>query len=234
MKLGQDCERVAIRVYQTCQYGGRKSGGRDAEFQEKIRKEWACLHCGGSSWVSDFSARLVFKGGRPDSENSKLVKAPTVPKAKSRNPRHAAGAHWHRVGFSVQKNCSLCSATQHISWGQLCDLWSSLKAFFLNLCVQIYPRQSGKDTQMADLTWCSRLKFCTRTGFKCSWMRISVVHCVWSDHFYVDSKSISKSSKCLNSSNFQCNKNLRKERKAQKWVSQKQESICWSADMGWR
>ena len=39
MKLGQDCERVAIRVYQTCQYGGRKSGGRDAEFQEKIRKE---------------------------------------------------------------------------------------------------------------------------------------------------------------------------------------------------
>ena len=31
-----------------------------------------------------------------DSENSKLVKAPTVPKATSRNPRHAAGAHWHR------------------------------------------------------------------------------------------------------------------------------------------
>ena len=41
------------------------------------------------------SARLVFKGGLPDSENSKLVKALTVPKVTSRNPRHAAGAHWH-------------------------------------------------------------------------------------------------------------------------------------------
>ena len=43
-----------------------------------------------------FSARLVFKGGRPHSENSKLVKAPTVPKVTSRNPGRAAGAHWHR------------------------------------------------------------------------------------------------------------------------------------------
>ena len=46
-----------------------------------------------------FSACLVFKGSRPNSENSKLVKAPTVPKVKSRNPKvksrngHAAGAH---------------------------------------------------------------------------------------------------------------------------------------------
>ena len=35
------------------------------------------------------SARQVFKGGRPESENSKLVKAPTVPKVTT-------GAHWHR------------------------------------------------------------------------------------------------------------------------------------------
>ena len=28
--------------------------------------------------------------------NSKLVKAQTVPKVTSRNPRHTAGAHWHR------------------------------------------------------------------------------------------------------------------------------------------
>ena len=34
--------------------------------------------------------------GGPDSENSKLVKAPTVPKLTSRNPGHATGAHWHR------------------------------------------------------------------------------------------------------------------------------------------
>ena len=43
-----------------------------------------------------FSARLVFKGGRPDSENSKLVKAQTGPNVTSRNPGHTAGAHWHR------------------------------------------------------------------------------------------------------------------------------------------
>ena len=67
-----------------------------SSFQERIWKEWACLHSGGSSWVSDFSARQVFKGGGPDSENSKLVKAPTVPKLTSRNPGHATGAHWHR------------------------------------------------------------------------------------------------------------------------------------------
>ena len=29
-------------------YGGRKSGGQEAEFQERIQKEWACLHSGGS------------------------------------------------------------------------------------------------------------------------------------------------------------------------------------------
>ena len=41
----------------------------------------------------------VFKGGRPDLENSKLVKALTVQilrKVTSRNPLHAAGAHWRR------------------------------------------------------------------------------------------------------------------------------------------
>ena len=39
----------------------------------------------------------VFKGCWPDSENSKLVKALTGPKGKSRNAGHAAGAHWHRL-----------------------------------------------------------------------------------------------------------------------------------------
>ena len=67
------------------QYGGRKSGDREAEFRERIRKEWACLRFGGNCWVSDFSARPVFKGGWPNSENSKLVKALTVPKVTSRN-----------------------------------------------------------------------------------------------------------------------------------------------------
>ena len=55
--------------------------------------------------VSDFSARLVFKGGRPDSQNSKLVKAQTVLKVTSRNPRHSAGAHWHR--YWIFKNLNL-------------------------------------------------------------------------------------------------------------------------------
>ena len=37
------------------QHGGKKRGGQEAEFLERIRKESACLpHCGGSSWVSDF------------------------------------------------------------------------------------------------------------------------------------------------------------------------------------
>ena len=75
------------------QYGGRKSGGREAEFQERIRSmpaSWReCLGFG-------LSARQVFKGGRLDSENSKLVKVSTVPKVTSRNPGHAAGAYWHR------------------------------------------------------------------------------------------------------------------------------------------
>ena len=47
-------------------YGEKKSGVQEAEFRERIRKEGACLHRGGSSWVSDFSARLVFIGCRPD------------------------------------------------------------------------------------------------------------------------------------------------------------------------
>ena len=46
-----------------------------------------------------FHCPSVFKGGGPeppDSEISKLVKAPTVPKVTSRNSGHAAGTHWHR------------------------------------------------------------------------------------------------------------------------------------------
>ena len=53
-----------------------------------------------------FSARLVFKGGWPDSENSKLVKAPTFPKVTSRNPGHTAGAPWHRY-FTTSRNVFL-------------------------------------------------------------------------------------------------------------------------------
>ena len=43
-----------------------------------------------------FHCPPVFKGGRPDSKKSMLVKAPTVPKVTSKNPGHAAGAHWHK------------------------------------------------------------------------------------------------------------------------------------------
>ena len=43
-----------------------------------------------------FHCPSIFKGGRPDLENSKLVKALTVLKVASRNPGHSAGAHWHR------------------------------------------------------------------------------------------------------------------------------------------
>ena len=43
------------------QYGEKKSGGRQAEFQERIRKEWECLHCGGSFLVSDSTARQYLK-----------------------------------------------------------------------------------------------------------------------------------------------------------------------------
>ena len=55
------------------------------------KNEHAC-NVDGVSWVSDL--RLPVRG-LPNSENSKLVKAPTVPKVTSRNPGHSAGAHWH-------------------------------------------------------------------------------------------------------------------------------------------
>ena len=66
-----------------------KAGSR-SRIQRKDSKRMSMPECGGNCWVS---ARPVFKGGWPDSENSKLVKAPTVPKVTSRNSGHAAGAH---------------------------------------------------------------------------------------------------------------------------------------------
>ena len=53
------------------------------------KNEHACI-VDRVSWVSDFEC--------PSSEKSKLVKVLTVPKVPvtSRNPRHTAGAHWHR------------------------------------------------------------------------------------------------------------------------------------------
>ena len=86
------------------QYGGRKSGSREAEFQERNRKEWACLQRGGKFVGFRFHCPSLLNGGRPDSENSKLVKAQTVPKMTSRNPGHAAGAHWHRYRVSMIHN----------------------------------------------------------------------------------------------------------------------------------
>ena len=54
---------------------GRKSWGWEAEFQERVRKEWACLQRGGSFRGHCFGLDCpsVFKGDRPDLENSKLV-----------------------------------------------------------------------------------------------------------------------------------------------------------------
>ena len=98
------------------QYDERKSRGWEAEFLERIGKEWACLHCGGNSWVSDFSASLVFKGCLPDLENSKLVKASTVPKVMSRNPRHSTGAYWHRYCC-----CCCCCSCLMLLQQQHCD-----------------------------------------------------------------------------------------------------------------
>ena len=42
-----------------------------------------------------FHCPSVFKGGRPDSDKSKLVLAPADPNVKCRNPRHVAGAYLH-------------------------------------------------------------------------------------------------------------------------------------------
>ena len=53
-----------------------------------------------------FGFLLVFKGGQSDSEKSKLVKALTVPKVTSRNPGHAAVAHWHRYCQLTEGRCS--------------------------------------------------------------------------------------------------------------------------------
>ena len=56
-----------------------------------------------------FHYPFVFKGGRPDSKNSKLVKAQTVPKVTSRNLWHAAGAHRHRY-LQVTKHLNHCNS----------------------------------------------------------------------------------------------------------------------------
>ena len=77
------------------QYGGRKSGGWEAEFQERIRKEWACLQRGGSFCGFGFECPSVFKAGLPDSESSNLVKVSTVLKVTSRNSGHCSWAHRH-------------------------------------------------------------------------------------------------------------------------------------------
>ena len=56
------------------QYGGRKSRGQEAEFQERIRKEWACLHGGGSLWVSDSIASPYLKVAGPTRKIQSLSK----------------------------------------------------------------------------------------------------------------------------------------------------------------
>ena len=80
---------------------GRKKRGLRGRIPRKDSKEWACLQHGGSFSGFGFECQSVFKSSRPDSENSKLVWAPTGPKVTSRNPRHATAAHWHRYTEST-------------------------------------------------------------------------------------------------------------------------------------
>ena len=54
------CQSLHMKVI-----ASRKSGGWEAEFQERIRKEWACLHRGGSFLVFGFHCQSVFKAEGP-------------------------------------------------------------------------------------------------------------------------------------------------------------------------
>ena len=70
------------------QYGGRKSGGWEAEFQERIQKEWACLYRGGSFLGFELHCRSVkvALGGGLDSENSNSSLLRQVRKWKAEIP----------------------------------------------------------------------------------------------------------------------------------------------------
>ena len=50
-----------------------KAGGLRGRIPRKDSRERACLQYGGSFRVFGFECSSVFKGGRPNSENSKLV-----------------------------------------------------------------------------------------------------------------------------------------------------------------
>ena len=84
-----------------CNYMVEEKAGVEKQNSKKgwrfEKNEHAC-----SVDSEEFCGLSVFKGGLHNSENSKLVKAPTVPKLTSRNPRHSSGAHWYRYLATLQ------------------------------------------------------------------------------------------------------------------------------------
>ena len=77
------------------------------------------------SVVSGFHCPSVFEAGLSYSDKSKLVYAFTVPKVTSRNPGHAAAAHWqwvlwHRLGSPAGRERSGGVAAQWPAY-----LWNS-------------------------------------------------------------------------------------------------------------
>ena len=88
------------------QYDGRKSGGRETEFQERIQKEWACLKRGRSFRCFGSGLPVHIQGWPAWLGKFKSSLSSTVLKVTSRNPRQAAGAHCHRYGHwrnSIEK-----------------------------------------------------------------------------------------------------------------------------------
>ena len=67
-------------------YGGRKSGGQEAEFQERIQKEWACLHSGGSFLGFWFHCQSIFKVAGPTWKIQSSSKLLQVQKWKAEFP----------------------------------------------------------------------------------------------------------------------------------------------------
>ena len=94
---------------------GRKSEDRDAEFNERIRKEWACLQSGGSFVVSDPSARPYLKVAGPTwkiQSSSKLwqfrffgrwqAEIPYTPLGLTGAGKHYDQAFWSSRSFQDQ------------------------------------------------------------------------------------------------------------------------------------
>ena len=119
----------------------KKKQGSRSRFPRKDSKRMSMPAWWRESLGFRFHCQSLFKGGWPYPDNSKLVKALTVQKVTSRNPKHSAGAYWHGYPWKLHSQCGFFKILQWFVLIRLLLEWCAALRFLWSIVVVWFSDQ---------------------------------------------------------------------------------------------